>query len=143
MKQHLMGFTALLLGVAGLSSCGESTGSSPVVGSYTSIIFMTTGSSGQTNQLLAGSSFNITLQADGTTSGHLHIAASGGEPAFDADMTGTWRQTGDVIDFTQAADTFVRDMAFRIERIGADELYLVGGQNFVGGRVDVTLAREN
>ncbi|HEU4746872.1 MAG TPA: hypothetical protein VFS56_00110 [Gemmatimonadaceae bacterium] len=114
-----------------------------MAGSYTAIIFMSTGSSGQTNHLLAGSTFNIALDADGTTSGHLHIAASGGEPAFDADMAGTWIQTGDVIDFTQPADTFVRDMAFRIERIGPNELYLVGGHNFVGGRVDVTLARDN
>lgn len=143
MKRHLIGFSALLLAIAGLSSCSESTSASSVAGSYSAIIFMTTGSSGQTNHLVAGSTFDITLDADGTTSGHLHIAASGGEPALDASMAGTWRQTGDVIDFTQAADTFVRDMAFRIERTGPNQLYLVGNQVFSGEQINVTLARDN
>ena len=143
MKRSLMRITTMLLAVAYLGACSDSTSPSEVVGSYTAITFRTTGASGQTDQLVAGSTFDITLHSDGTTSGHLHIAASGGNPALDADMAGTWSQNGDVIEFSQTADTFVRDMAFMIDRVAANELWLVGSQVFSGTQINVTLAREH
>src|SRR5438876_199086 len=82
--------------------------SSPLVGSYNAVQFITTGSSGQTNQILAGSTLSIDLAPNGRTTGHLHVAPSGVNPAFDADMAGTWAQNGSAVTFSQTADTFVR-----------------------------------
>lgn len=112
----------------------------PVVGSYTATQFVTTGAGGQTNQLAAGSTLQITLAADGTTSGQLHMAASGGDPAFDASMAGTWTQSGNTIDFTQSADSFVRDMPFTLVANGAI-WELVGNQTFSGTQIQLTLTR--
>ncbi|HMI56095.1 MAG TPA: hypothetical protein VK494_07910, partial [Gemmatimonadaceae bacterium] len=98
---------------AAMFACGGDSTSpteSIPVGSYTAFEFTTTGASGSTNQLLIGSTLQITLAANGTTSGHLHLAAQGGEPAFDRDMAGTWTRTGNTVDFAQSADTFVDDM---------------------------------
>ena len=143
MKRSLIRISPILLLLAWLGACSDSTSPSEVVGSYTAITFRTTGSSGQTDQLLAGSTFDITLHSDGTTSGHLHIAASGGNPALDANMAGSWTQNGDIIDFDQAADTFVRNMPFTIDRVAPNELWLVGSQVFSGTQINVTLAREH
>ena len=143
MNQRRTRISAALFVLGAAAGCSDNTSPSEVAGSYTAIVFMTSGSSGQTNHLVAGSTFNITLNSNGTTSGHLHVAASGGDPGLDADMAGTWSQNGDVVDFTQAADTFVRDMAFRIERVGPNVLYLVGDQTFSGTNISVTLARES
>lgn len=144
MKRSLMKFAPILLGVAALAGCGDSTspGNQPV-GSYTAIIFVTTGASGQTNQLLIGSTLQMTLAANGTTSGHLHLAASAGNPAFDADMAGTWTRDGDVVEFTQTADTFVQDMVFTIQPIAQNVWYLVGDQVFSGTRINLTLAHDS
>ena len=141
MKHYLARLGTLVLSAAALAGCSDSTSRSEVTGSYSAIIFFSTGTSGQTNQLLAGSTFHITLHPDGSTSGHLHMVTSTG--ALDADMGGTWTQSGDLIEFAQTADTFVRDMVFRIERIGGNEFYLVGDQIFSGNRINVTLGREN
>jgi hypothetical protein len=132
--------TFALIGVAS-TGCSDTTSPSEVTGSYSAIIFSSTGTSGQTNHLLAGSTFDITLHSDGSTSGHLHMITSTG--ALDADMGGTWTQSGDLVEFAQAADTFVRDMVFRIERIGGNEFFLVGDQIFSGTRINVTLGRDN
>ena len=143
MKHSLIRFGPLLLGIAAMAACSDSTspGNSPA-GSYVAIIFITTGSSGQTNQLLIGSSLNMTLATNGTTSGHLHLAASNGNPAFDADMAGTWTRNGNLVDFTQAADTFVRDMVFTIEPIAQNTWHLTGDQVFSGTRINLTLANQ-
>ncbi|MFL5478176.1 MAG: hypothetical protein ACJ79X_04075, partial [Gemmatimonadaceae bacterium] len=111
-----------------------------IAGSYTATEFVTTGGSGQRNELLAGSTVTMVLNANGTTSGHLHVAASGSSPALDADMAGTWTRTGNVVDFTQAADTFVRDMAFTLETTGS-KWVLIGDQGFSGTRVQLTLTQ--
>ena len=111
-----------------------------LAGAYTATQFVTTGSSGQTNQLLAGSSLNITLNSNGTTTGHLHLAASAGNPAFDADMAGTWTHVGNTVHFTQTADTFVRDMDFTV--VGQGSTWsLVGDHSFAGTRIQLTLTQ--
>ena len=132
----------IFLGVAAIVACGgDSTSPSQpsVVGSYSAYQFVTVGGSGQTNQLLIGSTVQITLASDGTTSGHLHLAASGSQPAFDADLAGTWSQTGNVIDFTQGVDNFVNDMLFTIQPIANNVWDLVGEDTFSGTHVKLTL----
>ena len=132
----LMGLSPLLL------ACEEST-SPPdaLVGNYTAVTFVTTGASGQRNEILAGSTLVLNLNADGSTSGHLHIAPSTGNPAFDADMAGTWSQNGLTVDFAQAADTFVRDMTFIMSATQTASWDLVGDQVFSGVRIQITLRK--
>jgi hypothetical protein len=133
----LIGLPTLLLG------CDDST-SPPLnsaAGTYTAISWVTTGGSGQRNEIQAGSTLVLNLNANGTTSGHLHIAASTGSPAFDADMAGTWTQSGTMIDITQSADTFVRDMPFELTPDPIGSWDLVGDRVFSGTRVQITLRR--
>lgn len=125
---------------AAMAACGSDTTSpsTTVAGDYSATEFVTTGASGQTNQLLAGSTLVMTLRSDGTTTGHLHVVAQNGNPALDADMAGTWSQTGNVVNFTQSADTFVRNMDFALETDGRRWM-LVGDKGFSGTRIQVTL----
>jgi hypothetical protein len=110
-------------------------------GSYRATTFMTTGPSGQNNQLLSGSTVSITLASNGTTSGHLHLAASGSNPAVDADLTGTWTQNGTTVRFSiPAVDSFINAMAFTLTANSASGWDLVGDQGFSGTRIQLTLS---
>lgn len=142
MKQ-LIRIVSMSLSCSALVACGsDSTGPpEPPVGSYTAIEFVTTGNSGQTNQLVIGGSLQITLAANGTTSGHLHMAASGSNPVFDADMAGTWTMNAGTVDFNQAADSFVRNMTFALEPIAPGVWDLAGDQVFSGTRIQLRLRR--
>ena len=142
MKHSLLRTVPALLGIAAMLACGDSTSPSSPVGDYTAIVFVTTDNTGATNQLAIGSTLNISLAANGTTTGHLHLAASGAQTLFDADMAGTWSRNGEVIDFAQTADTFVKDMSFTIQRISGDVSALVGDQTFSGTRINLSLVRE-
>ncbi|HJQ12652.1 MAG TPA: hypothetical protein VJ840_16585 [Gemmatimonadaceae bacterium] len=142
MQQGISRISALLF-VAALIACGGSdNGTQPLAlaGAYTATEFVTTNSSGQTNQLTAGSTLTITLNSNGSTTGHLHIAASGGDPAFDADMAGTWTQSGMTVNFSQSADTFVRNMPFTAVAQGPN-WSLVGNGTFSGTSIHITLTR--
>jgi hypothetical protein len=142
MRHSIVKTAPMLIGVAAMIACGsDSTGPpSPLVGSYNAVEFTTTGSSGQTNQILAGSTLSINLSANGSTTGHLHIAASGGTAAFEADMAGTWAQTGSSVKFSQAADTFVKNMTFAVTAAGSS-WELVATQVFSGTEIKLTLSQ--
>jgi hypothetical protein len=144
MKMTLVKRIVPALAIAVLAGCGSDSvvggGANPPVGSYTAIIFVTTGSSGQTNQLTNGGSLNITLANNGTTSGHLHVSASGTVPALDADMAGTWEIHGSQVEFTQAADTFMNDLIFTFQPISNSSWHLVASQVIQGTKIDITLA---
>ena len=135
----------LVLGaVVAAAACGsDSTGvvGPSAAGNYTATSFVTSGPSGQTNQLAAGSTVQLNLAADGTTSGHLHVAATNTSPVFDADLAGTWKQTGNTVTFNQTADTFFNDIALTVTQDPADGLDLVGDQTFSGTNVKITLKR--
>ena len=143
MKQSFMRTGPIFLGIAAMLACGGGYSTAPsqsaAAGSYSAFQFVTTGSSGQTNQLSIGSTVQITLASNGTTTGHLHLAASGSQQAFDADLAGTWSQTGNVIDFTEAVDNFVNDMLFTIQPIANGVWDLVGDDTFSGTHVQLTL----
>jgi hypothetical protein len=124
-------------------ACGGSDSTSPstnLAGSYTATQFVTTGSSGQTNQLQIGSTLVINLASNGTTTGHLHLAAQGGNPVFDYDMAGTWAQTGSTVAFSQTADTFVRNIPFTVVANGS-KWALEGTGSFSGASVQITLSQ--
>jgi hypothetical protein len=145
MRNLIRKSSSLLLAAlpAVLLACGDSTApGDTVVGNYTATSFTSTPTGGTArNEIQAGSTLTLNLNSNGTTSGHLHVAANGTNPVFDADMAGTWTATATTVDITQAADTFVRDMVFTIQRVGDSVTALVGDQVFVGGRVVVTLTR--
>jgi hypothetical protein len=124
----------------GPTGAGGGGGDGSLVGSYTATQWVTTGGSGQTNQIVAGSTLTITLNANGSTSGHLHLAASGSNPAFDADMAGTWNVNGATVSFSQNADTFVRDMPFSVVANGP-KWSLEGDRVFSGTRIQLTLTQ--
>lgn len=84
---------------------------------------------------------NLVLAENGTTSGHLHLAASPGTPATDVDLTGTWSQDGMSVDLSLAADTFVEDMPFTLTPRAADGWDLVADAVFAGTRVQLTLSQ--
>lgn len=134
----------MLLGIAAMIACGSDATEPPsvLVGSYNAVEFTTTGSSGQTNQLLAGSTVNIVLASNHTTTGHLHVAASGSTPAFDADLAGTWAQSGNSVTFSQTADTFVRNMTFAVVAASNSLWELDGNGTFSGTAVHVTLRQQ-
>ena len=134
----------LLIGLASLFlACGGTNEpfSSPSAGGYVATTFRTTGTSGQQDQLVIGSTLQMNLAENGTTSGHLHVAAYGGNPAFDRDMAGTWTASGNTVDFTQAADSFVRDMTFVVGTNVQGLMTLAGDQTFSGTRIELTLTR--
>jgi hypothetical protein len=144
MKQSLVKVGPSLLVIAAILACGSysTAPTASVAGPYLATEFVTTGSSGQTNQLLAGSTLSLILNANGTLSGHLHLAATNANPIFDADMAGTWTQTGSTVSFSQAADTFVRNMTLNVVANGRS-WQLVGDQVFSGTRIQITLSQIN
>jgi len=147
MKQSkLIRTSPILVGAIAMLGCSGDTitslSANGPAGNYSALILVMTENSVPTNVLAGGGSFTMTLAADGTTSGRLHIVGSEAYPAVDADMAGTWTQEGDEIHFTQAADTFVRDMTFRIEQITDTVWSLVGDDVFGATRINVTLAHD-
>jgi hypothetical protein len=143
-QNHRISRSLLLIGLpAVLLACGGSDepASSPYAGSYVATSWTTTGNSGHQDQILAGSTLQITLNSNGTTTGHLHMAATAANPVFDGDMAGTWAVNGNVIDFTQTADTFVRDMPFTVDSNIQGIMTLTGDQTFSGTRIQLTLTR--
>ena len=125
-----------------LLACGSSTmapSGNSVAGSYSPILWVTTGGSGQTSELQAGSTLILNLNADGTTSGHLHIAASGSRPVFDADMGGTWTQTGTIIRISQSADTFIRNTSFEMSPDPVSGWDLAGDTTFASTHIQIIL----
>ena len=133
-------FISALAFVACGGSEGDNTGPLALAGTYNATEFTTTGTSGQTNELAAGSTLNITLNSNGSTTGHLHLAATSGHPALDRDMAGTWTQSGMTVNFDQSADTFVRDLPFAVVAQGST-WSLVGDGTFSGTNVHLTLTR--
>jgi hypothetical protein len=88
-----------------------------------------------------GSTIQITLAANGSTSGHMHTAASNGAPAADFDLAGRWTASNNTVTFTQVSDNFLRNMTFAAEQIAANTWDLVGDDTFSGVAVHLRLRR--
>jgi hypothetical protein len=140
MPRLLLKSTVLLAFAVSAVACSDSNAPTGVpVGNYTAIQFVTTGSSGQRDELAAGSTLTLNLASSGATSGHLHVAASASSPAFDADMAGTWREDGSVVTISQDADTFVKDMPLTLSNDPVNGWVLVGDKSFNSVRIQLTL----
>jgi hypothetical protein len=121
MRGQLGRAVALGLGVVVLASCGDDSGFNPTVetvaGSYSATTFTITSVAGTIDLLVLGSAVDVTLAADGTTSGRLFIPGGGeGGEDLDADLTGTWTLSGNTVTFSQTAGTLIRDAVFTTTR---------------------------
>ncbi len=121
-----------------LAACGDaSTGPASVAGQYAATTFNLVQGATTTDVLGAGGRLTITLTANGTTTGQLFVPAAlnGGTP-LTASMDGTFTLSNGVVTFSQAADTFVRDMPFTV--LGKT---MAGSKDFSGTTVTVVLTR--
>jgi hypothetical protein len=130
----------LVLSVTGFTlGCGESTPPSSIAGTWVATSFQST-QAGQApvNVLALGGGMSITIAADNTTTGVLTIPGSliGGSD-LSLSMAGTAVRTGNTVEFTQAADSFVRDVAFTLAGNT-----MQGTRTFSGVTIDVTLTRQ-
>jgi hypothetical protein len=132
----------LFVGLPVLLACGGSTtgpSGNSAAGRYTPLYWVTSGSTGQRSELALGSTLILDLNADGTTSGHLHLAASSATQAFDADMAGTWTQSGFTVNISQSADTFVRNTSFEMSFDPAGGWDLAGNTTFSNTQIQIVL----
>lgn len=135
--------TAVLSLMILLPACGDPSEPGPVTmeavaGSYVAAGLETTTGATTTDQLAAGASLRLNLNAPGTTSGRLFVPGGAEDGSdFEADLTGTWQLSGREVLLDHAADTFLRDMTLDYERPGV----LSGSADFGGTRVTVELAK--
>ena len=143
MRLSVMKSLAPVVMLVAAVGCGgsDSTGPQPsgLAGSYTAVQWVTTGGSGQTNQIANGGTLQITLSDNGSTSGRMHVAASNGNQAADFDLSGTWSQSGNNINFTQTVDNFLKDVTFAIQPFATGVWDLVGVHDFSGTHLELTL----
>jgi len=108
-----------------------------VAGTYVATQLLTTTGGVKTDQLAAGASITLVLNADGRTTGRLFVPAST-TPQVDLPLDGTWDFSGPTdIDLTSTADTFLRDMVFAVSGNS-----LIGDQTFGSTRIQVTLTKQ-
>jgi hypothetical protein len=124
-----------------LGGCGGEDAFSPtlasVTGSYTASALTLTSSIGTTDLLALGSTVDITLAADGTTSGRLFVPGGdegGGD--LDVDLAGTWALSGSTVTFNQTGESFIRDVEFTA---GPDQLN--GEGEFSGAIIRLVLRK--
>lgn len=95
--------------------------------------------SGQSVDMLARGAFiRLTLDEDNSTEGRFFAPGAdedGGD--FDADLRGAWELSGDTLRLRHSADTFLRDVRFRVR---PDRL--IAERTFVDDSVRVVLMRQ-
>jgi hypothetical protein len=130
----------LVLVLTTLAACGDSTSpTESVAGSYhaTSFVFTPPGSA-PIDVLAAGGSADITLNADGTTTGTLVVPAefSTTGQEFTVDLAGTFTRSGNTLSFQQEGDSFIRELVWTV---GNNTLSTTDTSTF--GTLQVTLTR--
>jgi hypothetical protein len=103
-----------------------------VAGTYTATRLRTTEGGTTTDQLAAGASITLTLNANGTTSGQFTVPGE-----LNANLAGTWTLNGTTVELSHSADTFLRDTSFEVRNNT-----LVGDETFGSTRVEVTLTKQ-
>ena len=124
-----------------IAACGDNGPNVPnqqsVAGTYVATTLLTTSGGVTTNQLAAGSTITLTLNADGTTSGRIFVPASTA-PQVDQSLAGTWTFFNATdIDLASNTDTFLRDMLFTVAGNT-----LTGDQTFGSTRIQVVLTKQ-
>ena len=130
----------LVMSVTGFASgCGESTTPSTIAGTWVATSFQFT-QVGQApvNVLAIGGGMSITIATNNATTGTLTIPGSliGGSD-LSLSMAGTAIRTGNTVEFDQAADSFVRDVAWTLAGNT-----LRGTRTDSGVTVEITLTRQ-
>lgn len=86
-----------------------------VAGTYGATVIETDEGGQKVDQLATGASITLTLNADGSTTGHFFVPESEEEDTpFDTDLTGTWTRDDDTIAFSHDADTVLREIDFMV-----------------------------
>jgi hypothetical protein len=83
-----------------------------VIGSYRARTFSVTDSTGTTDLLKAGATFDVTLGPRGATDGYLYIPAIGSAPELVEEIHGTWTMSEGLILIDQTGGTFLQNMGF-------------------------------
>lgn len=141
MKALIRG-AALCLALAA-AACGDDDddGFSPTVddvaGSYTAATFTLESSQGDFDLLALGATVSATLDADGTTSGHLSVPGLGDGPALEEDLSGTWSLSGTTVTFTPTSSTLLQDVEFTV---GANTL--TGDGTYQGALLLLVLTKD-
>jgi len=129
-------YSLALIGAFVVAGCDDSTDPDPVVGTYVATSLVSTENGVPFNHIANGSTILLTLHSGGSTTGAVHFEAAGGEPDFDANLNGSWSRTGNTVDLSHSADTFLKDTPLTF-----DGFTLTGDEVFSGVRLQVTLTR--
>ena len=140
------GLVAGLACVTLIAGCGDGYGTdpdSPVAGTWVATQFrITPTGQAQIDALAAGGTLTITIATNNSTSGTISLPASvTGGAALNASMAGTASLNGanTEVTFTQAADTFVRDLTW--QRVGNTSLS-VSNQTAGSASFTITLTKQ-
>ena len=132
----------LLVAVALGAACGDSTGNGTltlddVAGAYHATRFEREEGGIVTDELALGASIDLTLAANGSTTGTLFVPMGNSDGTdFQADLTGTWTLNGQAVTLSHPSATFLVDVVFAYTPgtlSGAS-----GNENFI---IRVTLAK--
>lgn len=121
-----------------LACSSDSLSVDDILGPYTATTFTFKPSGGaQVDVIGGGGSMELTLFANGTSTGTLSVPASitGGTALLES-MAGTFTFSGTTVTFAQAADTFVRDVTW-----SADGNRLICDETSGGDQIHVILTR--
>jgi hypothetical protein len=124
------------LSIGAVACSDDPVSPSEVQGSYAASFFQVTENGTTTNVLSAGGTVTLELTASGTTTGQIHVPSIAGQPAFDADLAGTWAIEDETVQLQHNADTFLRDMDLVLD---GDKL--VGDRTFGPTRIRIELTR--
>ena len=134
-----LGVGAVAVTSVAAAGCGDTVGpgSRELVGQYSADVLLLDYTTFQEDLIQEGAYLDIELHSNGETTGELFVpnGAENGGDLYER-MDGTWRRNGDVVTFSQNADTFVRDMDFFVQ---GDQL--VGDEFFGNVRVRAVLTR--
>lgn len=127
----------VLVVITAITACDDPLTANHLAGSYEASLFTVVEGSSTEDLLAQGASIDLTLNANGSTSGRLFVPG-GNEDGSDLDtaLDGKWTLDGSQVFFDHPADTFIRDMIFT-----ASAGRLVGHATFDGVVLDVVLDR--
>lgn len=150
LRNRLSALLPAALLVIGLGACGDEDPLGPedveredLAGTYEATTFTVTQQGVAVNLLAVGADVEISLAADGTTSGRLFVPR-GDEDGSDLDesLAGSYTFDEDTraVVFDQAADTFLRDLTLTAVRTSRG-ITIEGSEDFGDGMVEIVLTR--
>jgi hypothetical protein len=108
-----------------------------VTGSYHATTFITVRDGQSFDHIANGSTINIVLTPQGTTTGAMHIASGSGYIGSDVNLGGTWQLDRWFVTFEHPAETFLSEIVFTY-----NAGYLAGDHTITGTQFLVVLTRD-